>query len=176
MSSKSYTEPQASLHFAKKLNNQVWALLVKMDRTKSENELILHAAHGSAFHWLQAGKGVNRQRAEWLLAHVYTELEQTQLALHYANSCLESSRQFSEELEEFDWAYAYLALARAQALAGQKKEVIGNLKPATEHIAKIKDKEDKKLVLNDMASFAWFAHEEAISNILSSIGVGPSEN
>ena len=81
---KTYTLEEAHQHFAKTLNGTVWELLQKPERSKLEDELMIDAAHASCYHWLQAGTGLHHQRAEWLIAHVYTELGLSDPALRHA--------------------------------------------------------------------------------------------
>ena len=64
-------------------------LLDKPDRSSSETELMLHAAHTSRFHWQSAGDVVNWLRGDWLLARVYAVLTHPSLALRFARLCLE---------------------------------------------------------------------------------------
>lgn len=71
---KTFTLAEAHKHFAIKTNGEAWHLLEKPDRDSSDNELLLHLAHTSYYHWLQVGTGLHHQRAEWLLSHVYAEV------------------------------------------------------------------------------------------------------
>ena len=59
MSQGVYTLDEAELAFARTLNGRVWELLEKTDRSKSEAEEMVHAAHASCYHWLQSGSEVN---------------------------------------------------------------------------------------------------------------------
>ena len=84
-----YTLSEAQLKFAKSTFNRTWELLDITERTPAENEELIHAAHTSLYHWLQVGTPVNAQRGEWMLAHVYTVLEQPSLALKHAARCMD---------------------------------------------------------------------------------------
>ena len=42
---------QAHTYFAKKVNGRVWELLEKEERTREEDDEMVHAAHTSLFHW-----------------------------------------------------------------------------------------------------------------------------
>jgi len=84
----SYAEAEWHKRFAVKLNNRVWELLSKPDRTEQENEEMVHASHASHFHWSKVGKPVNLQRGEWLISHVYAVLNRAESALYHAQKCL----------------------------------------------------------------------------------------
>ncbi|MGD0173194.1 MAG: hypothetical protein ABSC61_01975 [Anaerolineales bacterium] len=48
--SRMSTFEDAHPYFAKTSNNKVWELLRKSDRTTSDDELMVHAAHASCYH------------------------------------------------------------------------------------------------------------------------------
>jgi hypothetical protein len=152
---KNFTLEEAHLHFAKTLNGMVWELLQKTERSKVEGEQMVHAAHASCYHWLVAGTGLHHQRAEWLIAHVYTELGQTDSALRHALRCLELTREFADLMKDFDLAYAYEAVARANALAGNRDEAARYLQLARESGQAIADSEDKSTFLGDFEGGDW---------------------
>ena len=81
-----------------------------------------NAAHASHYHWLKAGTAVHQQRSEWLISHVYAELGLAEEALRHAQRCLALTEAHRAEMEDFDRAYAYEAMARANALAGNTDE------------------------------------------------------
>ena len=54
---KTYTESEAQRFFAVRYNGTTWDLLEKPDRTKADDELMVHTAHASCCHWLAAGTG-----------------------------------------------------------------------------------------------------------------------
>jgi hypothetical protein len=153
---KTFTLDQAHLHFAKTLNGKAWDLLQKADRSPSEEELMLYAALASCYHWLQVGTGVHHQRAEWLIAHVCTELGVVDAALRHASRCLELTAEFAASLKDFDHAYAYEGMARAHALAGDRTEAARCLHLAEEHGQAIGDDEDKTIFLGDLNSGSWY--------------------
>ena len=152
---KRYTLEEAQQHLAKTLNGKVWELLQKPDRSKSEDELMIYAAHASCYHWLITGTGLHHQRGEWLIAHVYTVLGITDAALRHAARCLELTNEFSKSMEDFDWAYCYECVARANALAGHKDVVIKYIELAEKSGQAIKNNEDKTLFLGDFNGGNW---------------------
>jgi hypothetical protein len=96
------------------LFNEVWRLL----ESREDDDRMLHAAHASRFHWGEAPecKPVNLARGEWQVSHVYTVLGRAEPALWHAGRCLEHCER--NGIGDWDLAYAYEALARAHALAG----------------------------------------------------------
>ena len=149
-----YSEQECHKKFAVELNNLVWGLLGKKDRNAQENEMMIHAAHASYFHWSKVGTAVNLQRGEWLVSHVYAVLNRPEPALHHAKLCLELTTE--NNLVDFDLAYAYEAMARSYACAVEKSESEKYIKLAKEAGEKIKNKEDKDLFLSDFESGPWY--------------------
>ena len=156
VNSPTFTLSEASLQFAKSLNTQVWELLQQPQRTQTEDELMVHAAHASCYHWLRSGSNLHHQRAEWLLAHVYTVLNTPDLALRHATRCFELTREFSDLMKDFDYAYAFEALARANALAGNRSEALKYIALAEKASVEIRDKEDLRIFSEDFNSGYWF--------------------
>jgi hypothetical protein len=143
-------------YFAKQLNNKVWELLQKPSRTKSEDELMVHAAHASCYHWLSAGTGLNQQRAEWLVAHVYTVLGFPESALRHAQRCLELTGQYPELMKDYDKAYAQECMARAFALAGNRGEAKRYLSLAEQAGGAIAKDGEKNIFMNDFRAGNWY--------------------
>jgi hypothetical protein len=75
-------------------------------------------AHASRYHWGQAPecRPENLARGEWLVSRVYCVLGRGEPALWHAERCLEHVEEAG--LGGWDLAYAYEALARASAGAG----------------------------------------------------------
>src|SRR5450759_2674978 len=84
-----YTLDEAHGEFASQLNGEVWELLDTTDRSSADDERMLYAVWASAYHRLRAGTAVHHQRAEWLLARVYTVLGDAPAAIVHARRCLE---------------------------------------------------------------------------------------
>ncbi len=152
---KTYTEEEAHRHFAASLNGEVWTLLGKPDRSQAEDELMIHTAHASCCHWLKVGTGVHHQRAEWMIARVYSELELGEAALRHARRCQELTQEHADLMEDFDRAYAQEALARANAVAGNRAEARKHLQLAEEAGQAIADEESQKLFVGDLADGDW---------------------
>jgi hypothetical protein len=152
---ETYSLEEAHRHFARTLNGQVWGLLQQSERSRSEDEQMVYAAHASAYHWLQVGTGLHHQRAEWLIAHVYTVLGLAGAALRHATRCLGLAGEFADLMQDFDWAYAYEGLARAHALAGNRKEAREYIQLAEESGEAISNQQDKAIFLADFGGGDW---------------------
>ena len=153
---KTYTEAEAQLHFAKQFFGKTWELLEKPERSQEEDELLVIYAHASLAHWRAAGTGVNLQRGAWMLAHVYTVLGNSTLALQQAQRCQALTESYKDHLSDFDFAYAYECMARAQALAGNQAVAQKYIALADEAGAAIKDDEDREIFLGDFNGGEWY--------------------
>lgn len=103
------------------LFNHVWTLLELPSRTAAQNDELIHAAHASAYHWSAAPecRPENRARGEWQVSRVYTVLERAEPAFWHARRCLALCEEHG--LDDWDLAFAYEALARARAVAGDRE-------------------------------------------------------
>jgi hypothetical protein len=153
---ETYNEPEAHRHFAATLNGEVWGLLEKADRSPAEDERMIHAAHASCYHWLAVGTGVHHQRAEWLIARVYAELGLADAALRHAYRCQELTEEHTDLMQDFDQAYAYEAVARANALAGNQAEALKHLRLAEAAGQAIADDQSKQFFLGDLKGGNWY--------------------
>lgn len=153
---KTFTEAEAHLHFAKGFHGKTWELLDKGERTPEEDELLVDYAHASLAHWRVAGTGVHLQRGVWMLARVNTVLGNVQMALQYAGRCLELTVQYKGQLSDFDFAFAYECMARAQALAGNQGEAQKYIEMADKAGAVIKDDEDREIFTDDFNGGEWY--------------------
>ena len=151
-----FTLDEAHLHFAKFLNGETWNLLDKENRTVEDNELMLAAAFASYYHWLYAGKEVHRQRGEYMIARAYLALGNLQEALSHATRCLELTDQFKEQMEDFDVAFAYEIVARANAAMGQLDTACEYKEKAQFAGKMIKDEENRNIFFDDLNSGSWF--------------------
>jgi DNA-binding transcriptional MerR regulator len=127
------------------LYNRTWTL---MDAPGDE---MLYCAHASAYHWMQGGgTTANRARSEWLCSRVYTILGRPEPALHHARHCLELVESAPDEMEDWDIAGAYEALARAHLTAGDMDDARRFYELGREATAKIEDPEDRKNIEADL--------------------------
>jgi hypothetical protein len=117
-SAPSTLDPSLQRATAADLFNYTWTLLEQEERTGREDDLMVHAAHASRFHWEAIGAPVNHARGEWQLSRVYAVLGRAEPALHHARRCLETCERHG--IADFDLAYAYEAMARAHAVGGDR--------------------------------------------------------
>lgn len=157
---ETFTEAEAHLHFAKQFNGKIWELLEKQERTPEEDELLVDYTHASLAHWRVAGTEVHIQRGAWMLAHVHTVLGNEALALQHAKRCQELTEQYKVHLSDFDFAYAYECMARAQALAGNEEEAQKYIALADEAGVAIKDAKDREIFLGDFNGGEWYGVRE----------------
>ena len=136
------------------LFNFTWTLIDKPDRTSAEDDLMIHAAHASRYHWGVAGTVVNYLRSDWQIAHVYTILHQSQATVHYARCCLDQC--LAHHIGDFDLAYAYEGMARALACAGKTAEAQQAFRLAEQAGTQIAEADDRELFQKDLAAGPWF--------------------
>lgn len=99
------------------LFNRTWDLLDKADRTPEEADTMIHAAHASRYHWGEVGTPLEFARGEWQISRVYAVLNRPEAALYHAQRSLDLCQ--ANGIGDFDLAFAYEALARAYAIAGE---------------------------------------------------------
>jgi len=141
-------EPAQHRKLGVDLFNYVWTLLEKPDRTKEEDDEMIHAAHASRWHWSIVGAPENFARGEWQISRVYAVLGRGEPALVHALRCLEICQEHG--IGDFDLAYAYEALARAWATLGSAEETRRYLVLAREAGEHVQEADDKELLLKDL--------------------------
>jgi hypothetical protein len=133
------------------LFNHTWTLLEQAERTPDEDDAMLNASHASRWHWSQASEEAKHQaRGEWQLSRVYAVLGRGEPAIYHAERCLAWCGR--GEVEDWDVAFAYEALARAHSVAGNVEEA-GRCKAlARERGDAIADPEDREHFDKDWAT------------------------
>jgi hypothetical protein len=138
------TEDKQAFH--KKLGielfNKTWDLIDKEEKTQEEIDRMIHSAHASRYHWEFLGEPVNFARGEWQISRVYALVNRAEPCLYHAKRCLQIT--LDNDLKDFDLGFAYEAMARAYAIAGDKEETAKYLsmaETAAEQIAKDGDRE-----------------------------------
>ncbi|WP_078660773.1 MerR family transcriptional regulator [Streptomyces sp. NRRL B-24484] len=132
------------------LFNGVWRLLEKEDRTVEEDDRMLHMAHASRHHWGEVGQPVNLSRGEWQCSRVYSVLGRGEPAIHHAARSLAICREHG--IGDWDLAFAYEALARAHAVAGDAVQARVWTEQALAAAEDIAEDDDRELVLTDLES------------------------
>lgn len=143
-------------NWARRLNGEVWQWLDASDRTEAETYRMVHLAHASLYHWLQAGTVVHEQRGEWLVAHVYAVLGHGEAALRHAQRCMSLTEENSAEVQDFDVAYAHEGLARANAVLGHFEEAAVHKEKARTHGWEIAGEKDRIIFEDDIQRGEWF--------------------
>ena len=105
---------------AKKLFNETWDLMDKKDRTAEDKAQMLHKAHASCFLWQSANSPVNNARGEWQVSRAYSLLGFGEPALLHGLLSLEICQK--NGIGDFDLAFGYEAVARANAVCGNANE------------------------------------------------------
>jgi tetratricopeptide (TPR) repeat protein len=128
---------------AAQLFNETWRLLGQEQRTRADDDRMVHTAHASRYHWGQvpAATPAHLARGEWLISRVYAVLQRPEPALYHARRVLDLCQD--NGIGDFDLAFAYEALARAHASAGaadQARDDTDQALAAARHIA---DDEDR---------------------------------
>jgi hypothetical protein len=130
------------------LFNAVWRLMETEDRTREQDDRMLHMAHASRYHWEQVGTPANLARGEWLCSRVYAVLGRAEPARHHAQRVLDICQQHG--IGDWDLAFAHEALARAAAVAGDRQATDEHLADARAAAEAIADPEDRDHLLEDL--------------------------
>jgi hypothetical protein len=119
--------------------NATWRLI----ESREDDDRMLHTSHASRFHWGEAPecRPENLARGEWMIARVYTVLGRGEPAAWHARRCLDHCER--NHIGDWDLAYAFEALARAHALAGdaEASEWKAKAREAGDAIADAEDRE-----------------------------------
>jgi hypothetical protein len=130
------------------LFNEVWDLIA----SREDDDRMLHMAHASRFAWGEAPecRPENLARGEWLCSRVYSVLGRAEPALWHAQRCLD--RCEAAGIGDWDLAYAYEALARALAVAGDAGRAASWRDRARAAGEGIVDPEDREQLERDLAT------------------------
>jgi hypothetical protein len=132
--------------------NRVWELLDLPQRTREQDDEMLHGAHASRALWAPSGTVANLARGEWQCSRVYAVLGRPEPALWHARRCRELCEQAEPGvLADFDLPFAYEAMARAHAVAGEREAALRWLERAAGEAIRIAEADDRELVATDLA-------------------------
>jgi hypothetical protein len=140
--------------FAVELFNRTWQLLELELRSEDDNEKMLQCAYASCYHWREAGTALHQARGEWMISRVNSVLERSEAALHHAKRTLAICDQ--NGFGDFDLAFAYEAMARALAAAGNSTGYEKYFALAQEAGGKIRKKEDQITFYDSLNAGPWF--------------------
>jgi hypothetical protein len=144
--------PEEQRALAIQLYNTTWDLIDKPDRTRDEDDEMLHRAHASRYLWGGVGTAANRARGEWICSRVYTVLGRAEPALHHARRCLELVEAHPADMEEWDLPAAYEAVARAHSVGGDLDEARRYVGLGRQAASRIEDAEDRAPLEADFAT------------------------
>ncbi|MGP8124919.1 MAG: hypothetical protein ACLQEQ_03505 [Nitrososphaerales archaeon] len=134
------------------LFNDVWRLLALKRRTKEEDEQMVNEAHASLYHWSKVGTAKQRAIGEWQVSHVYAVLGRKEPALHHANRSLEIC--LKKGINDFPLAYAYEALARAYAVANDRRKFETYVRLAEGARESIREDADRRQFERDLGALS----------------------
>jgi DNA-binding transcriptional MerR regulator len=134
------------------LFDRVWQLLEVPDRTREQDDEMLHAAHASRYHWGEVPTAERKNLAigEWQCSRVYAVLGRGEPALYHARRCLELVEEGAHE--QWLLASAYEALSRAAAVAGETAKAKEWKAKAQETIAREPEPEEREVIEQDIAT------------------------
>jgi ubiquinone/menaquinone biosynthesis C-methylase UbiE len=93
---------------------------------------------------------VNLGRGEWQCSRVYAVLNRPEPCLHHAQRCLDIC--LDNGIGDWDLAFAYEALARGHAVAGDTQKARDFTEQALAAAEDIAEEEERELVLSDLES------------------------
>lgn len=140
----------AHRYFAVECFNRAWDWIDKPNRTPEEDEEMLRLSLASTWHWTQRADctPTNLAVGLWQTARIYTLLGQVENARRYGELCLQAGQRQGAEL--FALGYAYEALARAEAVAGNREQMEAHLAQARQVCERMTDQEDRLQLLSDL--------------------------
>jgi hypothetical protein len=147
-----FDKSAAHRYFSAECFNKAWDLMEKPSRTSEEDEQMIRLALASHWHWTQRSDctRTNVSVSYWQTSRVYAILGQAENARRYGQLCLEASQ--GEDIPPFYLGYAYEALARAEAVAGNREKMEKFLGQARRMAERIPDPDANKQLLDDLAT------------------------
>jgi len=142
----------AHRYFAVTCFNETWKYIRKKRRTEEDKRAMLHNAMTSLWHWRQRKDATptNLCISYWQVSRVYALLGDAENARLYGSLCLKVSK--SKGVEPVFFGFAYEALARAEAAAGNKTKRDAHLTKARKIAEKVTDPEDRGALEDDLAT------------------------
>ncbi len=142
----------AHKYFSAYCFNHAWDSIDKSERSLEEENTMLQLSLASLWHWTQREDHTpkNLSVGYWQVSRVFALLGQVDNARKYGQLSLDTASKGG--LDPFHMGYAYEALARAEHVAGNRVDTQKYLEKAAQLAEQVSDPEDKKLLLNDLAS------------------------
>lgn len=133
------------IHF----NRKAWEMLQKPSITIEEGYKLIDMAHASNHHWRFAGTAVNQQRGAYMIASVYLAVGSSDAAIIYAKRCWDITQKKSEDLKDFDYAYAEEMMWKCELAEGNIEKAATHKKEARRLGDNIQGEEDKEIFDKD---------------------------
>lgn len=139
-------------YFGVEFNNTAWKYFDKKSVAGKDVDDMINYAHSSLHHWklFSGGKTVNEQRGEYMIAKAYCIAGNKQEALYHAKKCLDITKKYSKEMEDFDFTFAFEIMAYANYISGNLKEFGKYKSLAEESIKNVKDKTDRDICIKEL--------------------------
>ncbi len=133
--------------------NACWDLIEKSGRSEEENEDMRRLAEVSMHHWKRVKSHGPQELSVgyWQLGRVYAISGQADAGERYARKCITISEE--GKLAPFYLGYAWEALARAQAVLGDK-QASSSLNTARSFCDQIKDEDSQGMLAADLEQVA----------------------
>ncbi|MBN9380495.1 MAG: hypothetical protein J0H74_07010 [Chitinophagaceae bacterium] len=166
-----YSLSEANLLFAKTYNGACWSLIEKKERSIEDTAKMISLAHASMLHWSESREctPANLQRGEFLISLAYLVAERGELAYEHAKRCLDLTLNWPDSMVGFDFAYAYMIMARALALTAQEDEAKEYLSKMVDATGANKNERDRQIFLGDLQIGSWYGLTELASSIFSGL-------
>ena len=146
------TEPKELTHRSLGVScfNRTWDYLDKASLTPDETEEMIHTAHASFWHWSQVEDvtPTNISIGTWQLSRVYAVANLPERAIHFAERCIRVSE--TDGIPPFYAAYAYEAMARARALAGDTEAARECITRARSYAEAVEKEDDRNAISGDL--------------------------
>jgi hypothetical protein len=143
----------AHRYFAPAAFNLAWTFLDQPERTAEDADRLLEASYASLWHWRQRSDCSPAKLAigYWQLARIYAVLGRAADAERYGQLSLASA---NEDGTPFLRGYAYEALARASAVAGDSRACRERIEQAEHWASQIEEADEKKALEDDLTTIA----------------------
>lgn len=143
-------DPASERQVASDLFNHVWRLLELPERSLTDDDAMVHAAHASRWHWGRVGGPEQWAIGEWQCSRVYSVLGRGPQALYHAQRCLDICEEYG--FDSFVPASAHEALARAHAVMGNVEAAVAERNLAYQLAVGLDDDEDRAVIEADLAT------------------------
>jgi hypothetical protein len=144
----------AHKYFSADCFNRVWGLLDKPSRSPQEDQQMVQLCLASVWHWTERPDctDTNMSIGYWQASRVYATIGLPDEARRYGRLCLEASK--GPDILPFYLGYAYEALARAEAVAGNEAKAREHLAESHRIAERLPNPDAKKQLLADLDALA----------------------